>query len=327
MNETPGVHPLGRAPGPAAVTPPTAPAFGVLLVGIEAGALHAGFATSPFGPFAVVCASDGAGALALRASRDFDAMLVAVDRVDDARALVRALARVSALVVVSAVDDAGTVIDWSRQQVQDVLAPADVESAGLARCLRAAIERKRIERDAGKAYATDLATGLPHRQQLVEHMSHLLALREREPAPMAALVLRVEGFSTTESRLGARAADSLRRKIAVRLRAAVRASDVVAALDDESYAVLLGALLAPADAERVGAKLAQLLMEPFSVGGVGVAVAVAIGIGQYPADGVQPEALLRKAIGMALDEPAQGRIGMANFQETGAQPFPAANDE
>jgi succinate-semialdehyde dehydrogenase/glutarate-semialdehyde dehydrogenase len=46
----------------------------------------------------------------------------------------------------------------------------------------------------------------------------------------------------------------LRRKLAVRLRAGVRASDVVAAVDDETYAVLLGALLSPADGERVAAK-------------------------------------------------------------------------
>ncbi|MDQ6681588.1 MAG: GGDEF domain-containing protein, partial [Pseudomonadota bacterium] len=121
--------------------------------------------------------------------------------------------------------------------------------------------------------------------------------------------------------------DVLRRKIAVRLRAAVRASDVVAAIDEASYAVLLGSLLAPADAARVGTKLAQLLMEPFSVGGVGLAVAVAVGVGEYPADGIQPESLLRKAIGMALDEPAQGRVGMANFEESGARPLDAANDD
>jgi diguanylate cyclase (GGDEF)-like protein len=305
----------------------TAPAYSLLLVGIAEAAFHAGFATSPFGPYVCTAVDDAAAALATRAARDFDAVLIDVDRLADARALVRTLARGAAVLLVTAVDDAESAIEWTRQQTQDLLAPADLASPLLARRVRAAIERKRIEREIGKAYATDLATGLPHRQQLVEHMSQLLALREREPAPMAAVVLRVEGFSTTEARLGARAADSLRRKIAVRLRAAVRASDVVAALDDESYAVLLGSLLAPADAERVAAKLAQLMMEPFSVGGVGVGVAVAVGIGQYPADGIQPEPLLRKAIGMALDEPAQGRIGMANFQETGAQPFPAANDE
>jgi diguanylate cyclase (GGDEF)-like protein len=305
----------------------TPSSLSVLLVGIEPQALDAGFADSPFGPYALAAAANAPAALAARAAQDFDAMLIDVDRLEDARALVRSLARSSALVVVAGGADAAAVVDWCRQQAQDVVATAELGTPALAARLRAANERKRMEREAGKAWATDLATGLPHRQQLVEHMSHLLALREREPAPMAVVALRIEGFSTTESRLGARAADSLRRKIAVRLRAAVRASDVVAAIDDETYAVLLGALLATSDGQRVGAKLAQLLMEPFSVGGVGVAVAVAVGIGEYPADGMQPEALLRKAIGGALDEPAQGRVGMANFQETGAQPFPAANDE
>jgi len=119
----------------------------------------------------------------------------------------------------------------------------------------------------------------------------------------------------------------LRRKVAVRLRGSVRASDVVAAIDDVSFAVLLGSLLSAADGERVGAKLAQLLMEPFMVSGTSAAVAVAVGIGQYPQDGVQPDVLLRKATEMALDTPAQGRLGMANFEETGGRPSSAANDE
>jgi GGDEF domain-containing protein len=104
----------------------------------------------------------------------------------------------------------------------------------------------------------------------------------------------------------------------------VRASDVVASIDEDTYAVLLGALLAAGDGERVAAKLARLLLEPVSVGGVGIAVAVATGIGVYPADGTQPDELLRKAIGMAIDSAALGRVGLANFEETG--PGEAAND-
>ena len=297
----------------------------VLLIAIPADALGAAFESSPFGPYSIATAADGAAALA--AGRDFDAVLIDVGAVADARPVVRALATGAAVLVVGQDDDADALLAWSTQGAEDVLGLGDLAAASLARRVRAAVERKRVERESRKAYATDLATGLPHQLQLVAHMSQLLALREREPAPMAVLVLRIEGFSTTATRLGADAADTLRRKIAVRLRAAVRASDVVAAIDDESYAVLLGSLLEAADAERVAAKLAQLLMEPYSVGGVGIAVAVAVGIGQHPADGNQPDALLRKAIGMALDEPARGRIGMANFQESGSQPLSAANDE
>ena len=52
-------------------------------------------------------------------------------------------------------------------------------------------------------------------------------------------------------RLGREAANVLRRKLGVRLRAGVRASDVVASLGDDGFAVLLGSILSPADAHRV----------------------------------------------------------------------------
>jgi diguanylate cyclase (GGDEF)-like protein len=193
--------------------------------------------------------------------------------------------------------------------------------------LHGAIERKRHEREARTAYATDLETGLPHQQQFIEHVSQLLALREREPAPMAVLALRIEGLATTEARLGREAANVLRRRVGVRLRAGVRASDVVASLGDDGFAVLLGSMLSPSDAVRVGAKLTKALMEPFKVAGQQVAVASALGIAQYPQDGAQPDVLLRRAVGLAASTVVQGRAGFANFGEIGGAPAGAANDE
>lgn len=298
----------------------------ILLLAVPFEALAGDFETSPFGPYATLAVADAAAARA-ELQVPFDAVLLDADGLVHARAACALLCPISAVLIVTADAAPDATLGWLRCGAQDVLGPDELKSPALARRARAAIERHRLGRASRNAYATDLATGLPHQQQLIEHMSHLLALREREPAPMAALVLRIEGFATTEARLGVEAADALRRKIAVRLRAAVRASDVVAAIDDATFAVLLGSLLAPVDAERVGAKLAQLLIEPFSVRGGAIAVAVAIGIGQYPEDGTQPDVLLRKAIGMALDTPAQGRVGMANFEETGARPASAANDE
>jgi diguanylate cyclase (GGDEF)-like protein len=299
----------------------------VLLIAIPPEAVMTSFPLSPLGPFALVAVADAAAALKAQSATNFDAVLFQADRIPGAAALIEALSAVSALLVVSNRAHAELAIGWLRGGVQDVLNPGDLYSDALALRVRAAIERKRIERNARRAYATDLATGLPHQQQLIEHMSQLLALREREPGPMAVLVLRVEGFVTTEARLGAEAADALRRKVGVRLRAAVRASDVVAAIDDESYAVLLGSLLAASDAERVGEKLARALMDPFSVGGVAVGVAASVGIAQYPTDGTQPELLLRKALDTTFDQPASGRLGMANFEEAGGRPGNAANDE
>jgi diguanylate cyclase (GGDEF)-like protein len=311
----------------------------LLLVAVDAEGLAAAFDADGLQPLSTVTVARADEALEAGRARAFDAVLIDVDAVPQADTAVNTLAATCAvLVITSAVaaargstevaeDARDPLLAWTRQGAEDVLTRDEVATPMLARRVRAAVERKRIELASRQVYATDLATGLAHRQQLLEHLSHLLALREREPVPMALLVLRVEGFATTESRLGTAAAAALRRKLAVRLRASVRASDVVAAPDDHSYAVLLGAVQSPADAERVAAKLARSMMAPLNVGGLAVAVAVAIGLAHFPADGADADALLRRAMEMALDAPAQGRVGMANFEEAGPMPHAAANDE
>ena len=283
--------------------------------------------SSKFGPFAVKVCTDPAQARAHLATHACDALLLDASVAATAAELAEVGRIGPATLVVGSGLDTEAVLAWLQRGAQDVLGFDELESASLPQRIRAAIERKRVEQDARKSYATDLATGLPHQQQLIEHMSHLLALREREPSPMAVLVLRIEGLSATQARLGVEASHVLRRKIAVRLRAGVRASDVVAALGDASFAVLLGSILTPADAERVGAKLLKALLDPFSVAGETLVVSVALGIGQYPQDGAQPDALLRRALGLAASASAQGRAGLASASDTSGRVAKAANDD
>ena len=299
------------------------------LLAVAVAALEA----SDYGPFSVLAGESRDAVLARLGEGGCDALILAGDADashdgdGDALDLAAAAAGDAAILVVTAVLEPTRVLDWLRRGAQDVLLHRELHAPALALRLRAAIERQRRERLARTAYATDLGTGLPHQQQLIEHMSQLIALREREPAPMAVLALRIEGLATTEARLGREAANVLRRKVAVRLRAGVRASDVVAALVDDHYAVLLGSILTPADAARVGAKLLKALLEPFTVAGHEVAVATALGIGQYPQDGSQPDPLLKRAVGLAAAAQAQGRAGFANFGAAGAGAQGAANDE
>ena len=62
---------------------------------------------------------------------------------------------------------------------------------------------------------------------------------------MALIVLRIGGLARTAEQLGAEAANVLRRKAAVRLRAGLRASDVVASIGNDAFAVLLAWMDAP----------------------------------------------------------------------------------
>ncbi len=228
----------------------------------------------------------------------------------------------AAVLVLTAAADEATTTTLLGLGVEDVLAADD---PGLPRAIRHAVLRKRHERNARNAYATDLATGLPHQVQLLEHMTQLLALRERVPAPMVLLVLRIDGYTAVAARLGAEAANVLRRKVAVRLRGGLRAGDVVAALGPDTFAVLLGHLEALADGERVAAKLVRSLQQPLVVAGQPCAVSAAVGMALYPAHGKDAESLLRRATAQAASVATMGREGYAAHAERGRGG--AANDD
>ena len=145
---------------------------------------------SPLGPFALHACADRDALLALLAGAGCDVLLVPGEGAVDAKQLLVDAAHDTAILIVAAAPTAQTVLDWLQRGAQDVLRPDELSAGVLALRVRAAIERKRLEHDARTAYATDVETGLPHQQQLIEHMSQLIALREREPAPMALLALR-----------------------------------------------------------------------------------------------------------------------------------------
>ncbi|MBK7518266.1 MAG: GGDEF domain-containing protein [Betaproteobacteria bacterium] len=229
----------------------------------------------------------------------------------------------SAVVVLAGEADEEIEADLLRLGVEAIVPPGD--AAVVLRAIRHAVERKRLERATRTAYATDLATGLPHQAQLLEHMTQLLALREREPAPMVLIVLRVEGYAGAAARLGSEAANILRRKVAVRLRSALRASDVVAAMGPDAFGVLLGHVESPGDGERVAAKLVRSLQQPFMVAGQPCAVAAAVGLAHTPEHGKDAESLLQRASAQAGSLATLGRDGFAASTERG--PSRAANDD
>jgi diguanylate cyclase (GGDEF)-like protein len=221
-----------------------------------------------------------------------DAPLVALDVFDEPDSPLRR----RAVLVWPEVDDAACDATLYAAGVQEVL--TDVDVAGpLTRRIAAAVERKRVESAAARAYATDPLTGLVNRQQLVEHLSHLLAVREREPAPIGVIVLQVGLAKPLDDTgvTGTEITPLVRRKVGVRLRAGVRASDVVAAVDADTYAVMLSSVDSPADVKAVATKLAVSLRHPFTVSGQAVSVPVEAGWAVSPQDGTEPEPLIRRA--------------------------------
>jgi diguanylate cyclase (GGDEF)-like protein len=212
--------------------------------------------------------------------------------------LARALLE-TALVLVSPEPTLAECQRWLQAGVREVASSREIHGDAAGRLLRMAIERKRQDDAARRAYSIDLATGLPNHQQLLEHMTHLLALREREPAPMAVVVLQLEGLQAVEAAQGVEAANVLRRKAAVRLRSALRASDVVASLGRDMFAVLLAWMDADEDAEPVARKLLATASVPMQVSGQAVPLGMRYGLAQSPAHGRDAQSLLKRATAQA----------------------------
>jgi diguanylate cyclase (GGDEF)-like protein len=296
---------------------------------VTLGALPEGFESGAWGPFSVdACQDVHAVAAQLQASARDAVVIATADAAEAQRLAVWPALSVAvldaALVVVAPAPTPALAARLLSLGVQDVLGAAEASASALGRAVRLAIERKAIEK-AARTHATDPATGLPNHAMLMEHMTHLLALREREPAPMALLVVRIEGTATAEARVGRVAANVLRRKAAVRLRATLRASDVVASIGHDIFAVLLAWIDAPDDAERVAAKLVHTLLRPFRVSGESLALATSVGVSLYPEHGQDADTLLRRAGGLAASALPVGRPGFANAMERGAPT--AANDD
>lgn len=256
--------------------------------------------TSAFGPFVTQACPSLEEASARLHQESHHALLIDLNLIGGVETLAAWTGLPSALldttVVVMALEPSWALCQRLVQLgVREIISTREVNPEMLGRVLRLAIERKRTDDIARRALSSDLATGLPNHSQLMEHMTHLLALREREPASMALIVLQLDGFRPVESAYGVEAANVLRRKAAVRLRASLRASDVVASLGSDMFAVLLAWIDAEDDGQRVAQKLVQTVMQPFQVGGQAVPITARAGVGQYPAHGRDAQSLLRHA--------------------------------
>ena len=276
-------------------------------------------------PGATCCASLDEAVVHLRAVA-FESMLAAVPAAELLAwpALTHAVLDTAVVAVLPAPPDAQTQDQLLERGIQDVVVPGDAPADALRRRLEIALQRKALDRAARKAFATDLATGLPNHAQLLEHMTHLVALRDREPAPMAVIALRVEGLGAVRESFGAESSNVLRRKVAVRLRASLRASDVVASIGNDAFVVLLAWIDAPTDGQRVAKKLVDALHQPFSVAGNDLGVKIHAGLALYPEHGKTADALLRRSVGQAASLASMAGEGLGSVVERGRAP--AAND-
>jgi diguanylate cyclase (GGDEF)-like protein/PAS domain S-box-containing protein len=145
----------------------------------------------------------------------------------------------------------------------------------------------------------DELTGLPNRAALRQLVNQALELAKRYERRFAVLLLNLDRFQRMNDSLGRDAADALLRELAQRLHKQLRASDVVARLDGDEFAVLAHELPALQQAEPIARKLLEAVSEPLVVQDQTFRLTACVGIATYP-DHASDERLLMKHAHLAL---------------------------
>jgi diguanylate cyclase (GGDEF)-like protein len=219
----------------------------------------------------------------------------------DAIFKLREKVREASIVVLSGLDDEETAIKALQAGAQDYLVKNELNPILLARSLRYAVERKRLEDRIYYLATHDELTDLPNRALFYDRMNHALAHAERNGNPssekqqVAVLLLDLDHFKTVNDTLGHMSGDKALRAVGQRLRECLRKSDTIARFGGDEFAILIEGFAAGCDAAAVARKILMSLSAPFVVDGREFSLSTSIGISLYPAEGDDGESLFKNA--------------------------------
>ena len=156
-------------------------------------------------------------------------------------------------------------------------------------------DRKRAEEQIEFHAYHDVLTHLPNRKLFTDRLRHSMTRSKRTGRSVAVMFIDIDHFKTVNDTLGHTAGDELLLEMARRLRECVREDDTVARLGGDEFTVILAELREPEDAVNVAQKILERVEVPVTIGNMPIVVTASIGISLYPADGMDPESLLRNA--------------------------------
>ena len=182
---------------------------------------------------------------------------------------------------------------------------ADVVLAGLRR-QRLALIQTRAE--LAKLVSTDALTGLPNRRHFQEALDAEMARVQRYGGSFSLALLDLDEFKSFNDRFGHPAGDAALCELARVIRQHMRASDRVARLGGEEFAVILvgtGKEAARLVVERLRVSIAELDLGHLAV--PGCTVTTSIGVAAVPDDAEYAAELVRHADVALYEAKARGR--------------------
>lgn len=174
-------------------------------------------------------------------------------------------------------------------------------------------ERKLADEIIWRQTNYDTLTGLPNLHLLNDRLQQELRKPLEAGRILAVLHLGLDRFKEINDVYGHAAGDKLLYEAARRITHCVRASDTVARLGNDEFLIILPNLDAALQAEGIAQEILRSLQRPVAMDRNEAFVTASIGISLYPADTVEPEALLRNAEQAMYQVKNRGRNGYSYF--------------
>ncbi|MBI1398157.1 MAG: EAL domain-containing protein [Betaproteobacteria bacterium] len=156
-------------------------------------------------------------------------------------------------------------------------------------------ERKAAEDRIRYLAQHDALTGLPNRAFLHQALAHAIERARRGERRLALIFMDLDRFKLINDSLGHGAGDLVLQQMAMRLRAALRASDTVARQGGDEFVVLVEEFRTEKDLAGVVAKLLEVCSQPFTIEEREFALTVSAGISTFPEDGMDIDTLFKAA--------------------------------
>jgi diguanylate cyclase (GGDEF)-like protein len=140
----------------------------------------------------------------------------------------------------------------------------------------------------------DSLTNLSNRRQLGGHLDALFTLPPRERA-YALHIIDLDRFKFVNDTYGHPFGDMLLKRVADRLLALARPSDLVVRLGGDEFAIVQSLRFAQSEAQALAQRISREMATPFEIDGVKIIIGATIGIGSASEDANSASELLKAA--------------------------------
>lgn len=155
-------------------------------------------------------------------------------------------------------------------------------------------ERRRAEAKIAHLARHDVLTNLPNRVLFREHLENALT-RMQPGRGCAVLCLDLDHFKNVNDTLSHPIGDDLLKAVAARLTQILPASDFVARIGGDEFAIVQTGVERPEQASQLASRILEQVARPYDIGGRAINIGTSIGIAVAPTDGTNADQLLKNS--------------------------------